>query len=142
MMHSRRFLPSFTSLALGLGLASGAGPAFALSQPDGTPIPSTNSLQDLFNSRGEVINASTDASINPQTFIPGCALTFTVLQRNAGYKNSFGWYNVTGNKPADVELHDFLACNDGVGTVKTLDIKNDPGYTGSEIGFYEASGGC
>ena len=119
-----------------------AGTARALTQPDGTPIPTNNSLQDLFTGRGEAIDAFADAQIVPETFVPSCGLTFQVLQRNAGYQNSFGWYNVTGQQPTDADLHEFLACTDGVGTIKTLAIKNDPAYAGGEIAFYEATGGC
>lgn len=116
--------------------------AAALSQPDGTPIPVGGSLQGLFTSRGEAINALNDAATTPETFTPSCGLTFEVLQRNAGYKNSFGWYNVTGQKPPLSDHHEFLSCNDGVGTVKTLDIKKDPAYLGGTIGFYQATGSC
>jgi MYXO-CTERM domain-containing protein len=118
-------------------------PAFALQQPDGTTIPTTASLQGLFDARGETISALADAATTPETFTPSCGLTFEVLQRNAGFKNSFGWYNVTGQKPTPAELHEFLSCNDGVGTIKVLMIKSDPAYAGGQIGFYQAAGpGC
>jgi hypothetical protein len=142
MLSSTSFAPRFASSLAALAVLAASSASLALTQPDGAPIPSTASLQGLFDSRGEQINASSDAAIVPQTFVPGCALTFTVLQRLAGNKNSFGWYNVTGVKPTVQELHEFLTCNDGVGVVKTLDIKNDPGYAGGEIGFYQATGGC
>jgi MYXO-CTERM domain-containing protein len=118
--------------------------ALAINQPDGTPIPQGNGLQGLFNSRGEAINALTDAQTTPETFVPGCALTFTVLQRNAGYQNAFGWYNVTGQAPTLADLHEFLACSDGINTTKVLDIKNDPNYLGGEVGFYQGvvTSGC
>ncbi len=117
----------------------GAAPAaLALNQPDGTPIPQGNGLQGLFNQRGEAIDALADAQIVPETFIPACSLTFEVLQRNAGYQNAFGWYNVTGSAPGIGDLHEFLKCSDGVGTIKPFpNIKNDPAYLGGEIGFYE-----
>jgi len=67
--------------------------ATALQQPDGTTIPVGNSLQNLFDGRGEAINALADAQILPETFTPTCKLQFEVLQRNAGFNNSFGWYN-------------------------------------------------
>src|SRR5262245_19659667 len=127
-------------LLVGLAALSATSSALALSQPDGTPIPQGASLQGLFTSRGETRNALNDAQIIPETFVPSCGLTFEVLQRNAGYSNSFGWYNVTGSAPTLADLHEFLACTDGVGTVKTLNIKNDPGYAGAEIGFYQATG--
>ncbi|MBK8257687.1 MAG: DUF4114 domain-containing protein [Polyangiaceae bacterium] len=130
----RRLFPLLPALALPFF----ASQALALSQPDGTPIPQGNGLQDLFTSRGEALNASVDAQIVPETFVPSCALTFEVLQRNAGYQNAFGWYNVTGAAPGINDLHEFLHCYDGVGTIKPLpQIKNDPAYLGGEIGFYE-----
>lgn len=120
-------------------------PALALTQPDGVTIPQGAGLQDMFTSRGEGINALADAQVIPETFVPSCSLTFEVLQRNAGYQNAFGWYNVTGSPPALADLHEFLKCSDGVGTIKPLpNIKNDPAYLGGEIGFYEGviTSGC
>lgn len=119
-------------------------PAWAITQPDGTPIPAGNGLQGLFDQRGEAINALSDAQITPETFIPACALSFTVLQRNAGYKNAFGWYNVTGQAPTLSDLHEFLLCSDDIGVTKVLDIKKDPAYLGGEVGFYQGvvTSGC
>jgi hypothetical protein len=130
------------ALALGLGLTLLAADVSALQQPDGTTIPVGNSLQTLFDGRSDAVSALNNAAITPETFTPTCSLTFEVLQRNAGFSNSFGWYNVTGAKPADSELYEFLACTDGVGTVRVLDIKNDTNYAGGDIGFYQATGNC
>jgi MYXO-CTERM domain-containing protein len=120
--------------------------AAALTQPEGDPqgttIPIGGSLQSLFVSRNEGIDAVADALTVPETFVPGCDLTFEVLQRDSAYNDSFGWYNVTGQKPTIDELHEFLSCNDPIGTVKVLNIKNDPAYAGGQIGFYEATGPC
>ena len=116
--------------------------AGAVKQPDGTPIPQDTDLSGLFSSKGEAINDQTDAAITPQTFTPTCNLNFEVLLRQASYMNSFGWYNVTGNKPTLAEHYEFLSCNDGVGTIKKLDIKNNPNYLGGDIGFYQAVGPC
>jgi MYXO-CTERM domain-containing protein len=135
----------FTSLALGFASASLAHSslALALTQPNGTIIPVGAGLQTMFNTRTETINALADAAILPETFVPSCALTFQVIQRNAGYRNSFGWYNVTGSRPAASDHHEFLSCTDGVGTVRVLDIRSNPAYLGGEIGFYQATGnGC
>jgi MYXO-CTERM domain-containing protein len=112
----------------------------ALSQPDNTVIPVGNGLQALFDSRGEAINALNDALTLPETFTPSCDLSFEVLERNAGYLNTFGWYNIGPNAPANNSLYEFLACNDGVGTIKTLNIGNDPLYLGGDIGFYQGAG--
>ncbi|MGI5863175.1 MAG: DUF4114 domain-containing protein [Myxococcales bacterium] len=119
-----------------------AADAFALSQPDGTVIPAGAGLQSLFDARGEAIDALRDAAIMPQTFVPGCDLNFEVIARNAGYKNSFGWYNATGSKPELSDLNEFLKCDDPVGTVRTLSIRSDPRYAGGEVGFYQAVGSC
>ncbi len=133
------------SLGLGLATLVLATPALALNQPDGTPIPQGNGLQGLFDFRGESINALASAAAVPETFQPSCSLTFEVLQRNAGYQNAFGWYNVTGSQPSLADLHEFIRCSDPIGTVAPLpNIQNDPAYLGGEIGFYEGvvTGGC
>ncbi len=129
-------------LALAAILLLIAVPALALKQPNNVTIPTTPSLQNLFTSRGEMINALNDAADVPETFTPTCKLQFEVLQRLAGYKNSFGWYNVTGSAPALADLHEFISCNDGVGTKKPLNILKDPAYKGGDIGFYQATGPC
>ncbi len=130
--------PSFAaSLLATLSVLAVSGRAAALQQPDGTVIPVGAGLQNLFNARGEAINAVSSAATTPETFVPGCALDFTVLQRNAGYQNAFGWYNVTGSAPQLSDLHEFLRCDDAVNTTKTLDIRNDPNYLGGEVGFYQ-----
>jgi MYXO-CTERM domain-containing protein len=127
------------SLLLSLGLSA---PAHALMQPDSTVIPVGPAVQQLFDDRGEALNALNDAAITPETFVPTCKLEFEVLLRLAGYKNSFGWYNVTPNKPLLADHHEFLSCTDPVGLKKTLDIKNHPSYLGGAIGFYQAVGPC
>lgn len=128
-----------STVSIVLTILACANDVSALNQPDGTPIPQGNGLQGLFNDRGENFNALAAASKTPERFVPSCALTFTVLQRNAGYDNAFGWYNVTGTKPTLSDLHEFLACSDGVGTIEVLDIKNDPNYAGVRSGFTKAS---
>jgi MYXO-CTERM domain-containing protein len=129
-----------SALALSLLITDAA----ALQQPDGTIIPQeTNppgqNLVDYLNAEGDSINPLTDAATTPETFVPQCALTFKVLARGAGQMNSFGWYNVTGQKPSLTELHELITCSDMPGAVKTLDIKNDPKYLGGEIGFFQAT---
>lgn len=134
-----------TSAIPGLALAAGLVTSPALGQvvqPDGTPVPVGGLLQQTFDGRGEQIDAVVDAAVTPETFVPSCALTFEVLIRNAGYRNSFGWYNVTGQKPTIAELNEFLTCTDDVGTTRELDIRNDPRWEGGEVGFYQATGNC
>lgn len=142
--------------ALGIsGLVSAvlaAAPAAqALQQPNGTTIPivsggvttcSDKNVQVCLDAEegGATINALTAAAVTPETYKPICGLTFKVIARGAGFKNTFGWYNVVpGQKPPNSDLHSFLECNDGPGTVKVLSIKTNPAYKGGDIGFFMAS---
>lgn len=125
--------------ALALGAFGLSLEAQAISQPDGTEVPEGNALLNYLNAEGESINPVTDAATTPQTFTPQCALTFTVLARGGGQMNSFGWYNATGTKPEPHELYEFIACSDGVGTVKSLDVRSDPRWLGGDIGFFQAT---
>lgn len=133
--------------------------ANALTQPDGSQVPSDTEVRDELALLGETIDPLTDAAVTPQTFRPQCTLTFTVLRRLTDYRNSFGWYNVTGRVPALDELYEFIHCDDppetwqqGEQTSRVLDIRTDDRYLGGEIGFFQAratnpgpsgmSGGC
>lgn len=133
--------------------------ASALTQPDGTQIPTDTEVRDELALLGETIDPLADAAVTPQTFRPQCNLTFTVLRRLTDYRNSFGWYNVTGEVPSLDELYEFIHCDDppetwqqGEQTSRVLDIRNDARYLGGEIGFFQAratnpgpsgmSGGC
>ncbi len=94
---------------------------------DNTCIPSNRSGLDPW----------TEASTLPETFQPTCPLTFTVVSRSdARFKNAFGWYNVTGKKPAPADLHLMLDCQAAAGAQVVLDVKNDPAYLGGEVGFF------
>lgn len=128
-------------LVVALGVFGVSQDAGALMQPNGKVIPAGPSLQNLFNSRMEGINALNEAAITPERFIPACEVKFEVLQRNAGYRNSFGWYNVGKDKPTLADLHEILKCNDPVGTKKSVSITSDPAYLGGEVGFFQAVGG-
>jgi MYXO-CTERM domain-containing protein len=131
------------SVVVGLAVALGwSRSADALKQPNNQVIPVGASLQNLFNMLADPINALNDAKTTPETFVPACEVQFKVLQRNAGYKNSFGWYNIGKAKPTLADLHQILGCNDGVNTVKKVSILTDPAYQGGEIGFFEAVGNC
>lgn len=132
-------------VALATTLLAALTPSLAAAQvvqPDGTQVPVAGLLQSTFDARGEQIDAVADAAITPETFTPSCGLTFEVLIRNAGYANSFGWYNVAGSEPGLDQLYEFLTCTDPVGTVRVLDIRNDPRWAGGDVGFYQATGSC
>jgi hypothetical protein len=78
-----------------------------------------------------------DCSTMPETFVPTCPLTFTVLTRGtARFRNVFGWYEATGAAPTADDLHVMLDCDDPAGTSVVLDVRSDPRYRGGEIGFF------
>lgn len=116
--------------------ASPAGASAQLNQPDGTAVPQTSDLQDLFTSRSDPVSAYTDGAVMPETFVPDCSIDFEVLMRDAGFLNVFGWYNATGTRPPTSELYLLLGPDDGPGSRATLDIRGDPRYLGGEIGFW------
>jgi hypothetical protein len=99
-------------------------------------------LQSLFTSRGEMLTVQDDAAIQPERFVPGCRLTFTLVTRaNAAFRNVFGWYNVRpGVVPtpttAPRDLHVLIPCDAQAGQAFTLDLRNNPDYAGGEIGFF------
>ena len=85
------------------------------------------------------IDPREDASTDPETFSPTCALTFTVESRGtARFGNAFGWYNARsdGTPPAPEELHVMLACDAAVGSTVALDVRSEPDYLGGEVGFF------
>ena len=138
-------------LTVGLFTLALAPRALALQQPNAVTIPvldgsvttcNDKNVQVCLNAEegGATINALTAAAVTPETYTPICSLTFKVIARGAGYLNTFGWYNVVaGQKPPASDLHSFLECSDGPGTVKVLNIKSSPYYKGGEVGFFMAS---
>lgn len=78
-----------------------------------------------------------EAAVTPETFHPTCALDFTLLSRGTAiFKNVFGWYNVTGQKPQPADLHPMLGCNDTTGKSVVLDLSSEPAYAGGDVGFF------
>jgi hypothetical protein len=152
-----QFAPWVTGAALCLATLLAASPARALTQPGSTTlIPTDDEVKAALLSQSEpqTIEPRNVAAITPETFRPECSLTFTVLLRMSDYRNSFGWYNVTGTPPTMAELHEFMHCNDPPVnwdqsytnlTSRTLDVRADSRYLGGEIGFFQAvsaGGGC
>ena len=143
-----------------LTLASTFSASAQVMQPDGTVIPTRTSgdglsVADILGMRGErnltapftPFNAQSNARPDPQTFRPGCRISFRVIARNAGHPDSFGWYNVVPGRAAAPPLAERYtivpsagmsapAAAGGVGFVATLDIGSDPRYTGGDIGFF------
>jgi hypothetical protein len=111
--------------------------ARAINQPDGTSIPQTSVLQQMFTARGDSVDAMRDAALVPERFVPGCRLTFTLVSRGpALFRNAFGWYNVTGSAPTEADLHVLLPCDAAAGATVTLDLSREPAYRGGEIAFF------
>lgn len=81
-----------------------------------------------------------DGALTPETFTPTCPLTFELVSRGtARFRNVFGWYNYTGSRPAPAQLYPMLGCDAAEGTEVVLDVRNDPRWTGGEIGFFIAT---
>jgi hypothetical protein len=131
----RTFVAVFTALVMALV----ASASFAqVQQPNGTRIPQGPNAQNFFNARMEPINALNDATIATERFVPGCTLRFELVLRDPGseFQNAFGWYNVTGSRPANSDLHVLIPCDARNGFVATLDLRTNPAYRGGEIGFF------
>mgnify|MGYP003594644669 CR=1 FL=1 len=131
-----------------------------VSQPDGTVIPTRTSTDgpsvgDILGGRGETnltpprtpFDAQANAQPNPQTFRPGCRISFTVIARYASDLDAFGWYNVVPGRttpPPAAERYTIVPAANmdspmamgGRGFRATLDIGSDARYTGGEIGFF------
>jgi hypothetical protein len=111
-------------------------------QPDGTIVPQPSdgapSLQEYLDRRMEVgLDVRRDAAVTPERFTPGCSIRFTVVARDSGYDNSFGWYNVVpGSAPAASDLHELVGPTAPEGFTATLDFRSNPAWRGGEIGFY------
>ena len=140
-LKASRFARFSAAVLWGAGATVGLGRnALAeVKQPDGTVVPVTDRLKTELTKEGETIDPLTQAAVTPETFDPACKLDFRVIARGGGQANSFGWYNVTGKKPAPADLYEFIGCGDAVGVQKTLAIRDDPKYKGGRIAFFEAT---
>ncbi|MCD6498938.1 MAG: DUF4114 domain-containing protein [Deltaproteobacteria bacterium] len=122
-----------------------------VSQVDGTIVPTTNSLQtQLETSEGisnpndpNYLDATKDAYLFPQIFLPpeygsGRTVHFEDIQEQAGYENSFGWYNV-GDPNHLYVIFDCSPVNNEPGDATDIDfdVQFDNGrWDGGFIGFY------
>lgn len=78
-----------------------------------------------------------EAVVVPETFHPTCPQTFTLITRGTAlFKNGFGWYNATGQKPKLEDLHLMLDCNSKPGDAVVLDLSKEPTWAGGDIGFF------
>jgi hypothetical protein len=129
-------------------------------QPDGTVIPTLTSsdgpsVGDILTTRAETnlhpplapFDAQANARPDPQTFRPGCRISFRVVARYAGHTSAFGWYNVDPARaapPPEAERYEIVPdggmtsppAAGGIGFVGTLDIGTDPRYRGGAVGFF------
>lgn len=131
----RRLFATVTALSLS---TFGSTALAQVRQPDGTTIPVGTSLQSYLDRRGETgLQVVRDAAITPERFMPGCSIRFTVVARDSGYENRFGWYNVTpGRAPAASELYELVGTSAGEGFTASLSFASEPRWHGGDIGFY------
>ena len=111
-------------------------------EPNGLSVPrassnaSEQSLASFFASRGESIDWINDAHTTPNVFSPLCGFTATFVLNEAGSHFGLAWYNDTGSPPPPSDLHVLVPANSAINTMFTgTDIRNDPAYTGGNIGF-------
>ncbi len=129
----------FVVLLMALAIASTA--AAQVSEPNGLVVPrdpgnGEEELSTLFASRGESINWISDAHTTPATFSPLCSFTATFVLNQAGSHLGLAWYNATGSRPPNSDLHTLISAGAPVGTmVSSMSIRSDPAYLGGEIGF-------
>lgn len=138
--------------------------ARAVQQPDGKAIPVIISpggtctsglnvqacLDDSEVSLGGTagkVGALANATIDRETFDPGCQLTFKVLSKGGSfYGHAFGWYRVRdGNvPPALSDLNVFLTCADAQmpGTTKTLTLPPGVGRIAFFMASYSGASAC
>ncbi|HVR03878.1 MAG TPA: DUF4114 domain-containing protein [Polyangia bacterium] len=138
--------------------------ARAVQQPDGKTIPvifsSTGTCDSGLNVQAclddsEVslggaagkVGALTNATIDRETFDPGCQLTFKVLSKGGSfYGHAFGWYRVrAGNVPPPLsELNVFLTCAETQmpGTTKVLTLPPGVGTIGFFMASYPGKSAC
>jgi len=83
------------------------------------------------------LDPQADCSLEPQTFAPTCAMTFTVQTRGTAlFRNVFGWYEVGDGPPSLDDMHVMLECGAVAGDSVVLDARSDPSYRGGEVGFF------
>ena len=113
----------------------------AVTEPNGIVVPAApymgeTSLQAFFDSLGETIDASADASIAPATFWPRCGtLEVRLVSSQSQGVCGLAWYNVPSNATSVPSTVYTVFPVGGPGTVSNIDIANDPNYAGGAIGF-------
>jgi len=121
--------------------------AGVVSQIDGTIVPTTGVLQtELTSHEGDpavdplALDAIVDAQTFPQIFLPpeypsGVTVTFTDIQEQAGYENTFGWYNAGDTS----RLFPIFVCADEPDTIVNVDFDLEFeafNWDGGFIAFY------
>jgi MYXO-CTERM domain-containing protein len=109
-------------------------------EPNGKSVPAATtdpiSLQQYFTSVGENINAVTNASITPSTFLPLCNFQAELVLQQSQAMAGLGWYNVPTNPTVAPTVYPVGTPPLAVGaTVTSSDIRNDPNYADGLIGF-------
>jgi hypothetical protein len=76
------------------------------------------------------------ASVTPDNFTLATSQITVKLLQNDISSSSFGWYNITGTKPNNSELHQVFGTGQSVGSQSVIALQSDPSYLGGRIGFY------
>jgi Notch-like protein len=105
-------------LAAGLVLAGLLAPpaGAVINQVDGTVVPQNYVAEmQLCLDRSEgagVLDAVFDADLQPEVYLPvqDEIIHFAVQAEGAGYRNSFGWYNVGDDVSNPANLHEIFPC--------------------------------
>ena len=155
-LHHTPKIAGLLVAALVLTLTTAAWGQIRQSDPMQTIIPvivdpgDTNccEVQDIFNDRGEMIDAIGDASLVPEVFTPSAELTFQLVAEGGLFENLFGWYNLGDDVTDPANRHIIFGCDDEplvswaldpgppVNAEKTVTFCGNPDWKGGPIGFF------
>ena len=125
---------------LSLSLVICRSAAAQVVEPNGTAVPGPTtdavSLQQFFTAQNEAINAVTNASITPATFLPLCDFQATLVLSQSSASAGLSWYNVPTNAMATpAPLYPIGTPPLALGaTIGSSDIRSNAGYLGGLIG--------
>ncbi len=139
-----------TMLIAAAWMVRGSVAEAVINQVDATVVPETTRLQScLNNNEGTgVMSAILDADIQPEVYLPppGVTIHFVDMAEGAGYRNSFGWYNVGDDVSIAANLHTIFGCRSTGDCAcpcpstwwrhANVDISASADYKGGYIGFW------
>ena len=95
-------------------------------------------LQSYFDTNGEAISETADASTDPGVFLPLCDFAATLVLSESQAQGGLAWYNVPTTAPtaAPAAIYQIGPFPMLVGQVITsADVRTNPNYAGGLIGF-------